>query len=281
MALFRALESLKPERSRLFCDPLAAVFLHQWRKWLYRIAQLDAGRRLVEQLLDRSAPGARAAGIARTKWIDDEVTRSLEWVTQLVLLGAGFDTRPYRLPSAQRVTTFELDHPETSLAKQVALQKAIGSIPTQVRFIGIDFNQQSIVDVLSQAGFDNTQPACFVWEGVTNYLTAYSVDGVLREIGQAAIGSILLFTYVHRGVLERPELFFGAEKLMSRLGSYGEPWTFGLYPENLEDSLASRGLRSMIDLSVAEVWQRTGRPGSDTRGYEFYRLVAARVQGAE
>ena len=175
MALFRALESSRPERSRLFRDPLAAIFLHQWRKWLYGIAQLYMGRRLVEQLLDRSAPGARAAGIACTKWI----------------------------------------------------------------------------------------------------------DGVLREIGQAAVGSILVFTYVHRGVLERPELFFGAEQLMSRLRSYGEPWTFGLYPENLEGFLAARGLRPMIDLSVKEVWQHAGRPGADTRGYEFYRLAAARVQGSE
>lgn len=175
MALFRALESSKPERSRLFCDPLAAIFLRQWRKWLYGIAQLYMGRRLVQQLLDRNAPGARAAGIACTKWI----------------------------------------------------------------------------------------------------------DGVLREIGQATVGSILLFTYVHRGVLDRPELFLDAEKLMSKLRSYGEPWTFGLYPENLESFLAVRGLRSMIDLSVAEVWKSTGRPGADTRGYEFYRLAAARVQGSE
>jgi methyltransferase (TIGR00027 family) len=114
MVLFRPLESSRPERSRLFCDPLAAIFLHQWRKWLYGLAQLDVGRRLVEKLFDRNAPGARAAGIARTKWIDEEVTRALEGVTQLVLLGAGFETRPYRLPVAQRVTTFELDHPETS-----------------------------------------------------------------------------------------------------------------------------------------------------------------------
>ena len=163
----------------------------------------------------------------------------------------------------------------------MALQKAIGSIPTQVRFIGIDFNQQSIIDILSQAGFDNTRPACFVWEGVTNYLTPDGVDGVLREIGQAAVGSILVFTYVHRGVLERPELFFGAEQLMSRLHSYGEPWTFGLYPENLAGFLAARGLRPMTDLSVEEVWQHTGRAAADTRGYEFYRLAAARVQGSE
>lgn len=67
MALFRALESSRPASSRLFDDPFAAIFLYGWRKWLPRIARLDLGRRLAEQLLDRAAPGARAAGIARTK----------------------------------------------------------------------------------------------------------------------------------------------------------------------------------------------------------------------
>jgi len=131
----------------------------------------------VEQLFDRKLPGARAAGIARTKWIDDEVTQALETSTQLVLLGAGFDTRAYRLPAAQRVTTFELDHPKTSLAKQAALRKEIGSLPKQVQFVSIDFNIQPVADVLSQAGFDWTQSTCFVWEGVTNYLSPEAVDG--------------------------------------------------------------------------------------------------------
>jgi len=280
MALFRALESLRPPGSRLFCDPLAALFVRRWRRWLYGIARSDMGRRLVEQLLDREAPGARAAGIARTKWIDDEATTALETAAQLVLLGAGFDTRACRLASARRLTTFELDHPETSLAKQAALKRAIGSLPAEVRFVSIDFNRQSLAEALSQAGFDQMRPACFIWEGVTNYLSADAVDAVLRQIRQAALGSVLLFSYIHQGVLERPEQFFGAEKLMSRLRSYGEPWTFGLYPEELGAYLAARGWRLTKDLSVAEVWQHAGRPSSDVRGYEFYRLASACVDRA-
>lgn len=280
MALFRALESARPARSRLFCDPFAALFLHGWRKWIYGIARCDAGRRLVERLFDRQSPGARAAGIARTKWIDDEVTRALETSTQLVLLGAGFDTRAFRLPAAQRVSTFEVDHPNTSLVKQAALRKKIGSLPKQVQFVSIDFNTQPVADVLSRAGFDETQSTCFVWEGVTNYLSPEAVDGVLRQIAQAAGGSILLFTYVHRRVLDQPE-FFGAKKLLSRLHSYGEPWTFGLYPEEIERYLAARKLRLVRDLSVAEVWRGAGRPDSDVHGYRFYRLASACVESTK
>ena len=277
MALFRALESSRPQSARLFYDPLAAIFLHDWRRWLLKIAHLEPGRRLIEQALDWNAPGARAAGIARTKWIDDEATSALETCTQLVLLGAGFDTRAYRLPSARRSTTFELDRPETSFAKKAALKKALGALPAQVRYASIDFNRQSVADVLRQAGFDRMRPACFIWEGVTNYLSAEAVDATIRQIQQAAAGSVLLFSYVHREVLEKPGQFFGAVKLMRRLRSYGEPWTFGLFPEELTAYLAARGLRLLKDLSVAEVWQNAGRRASEVRGYEFYRLASARV----
>ena len=277
MALFRALESSRPPHTRLFCDPFAPLFLHQWRKLLYVLARFDLGRKSVEHLLDRSAPGARAAGIARTKWIDDQATRALETAKQLVLLGAGFDTRAYRLPSAQGAITFELDHPETSRCKQAVLDREIGSLSQQVRFVHIDFNRQCISEVLAQAGFDWMRSACFVWEGVTNYLTSEAVDNALRQIAQAATGSILLFTYVHRDVLDQPQRFFGAVKLTSRLRSYGEPWTFGIYPEEIAGYLAGRGLQLTQDIGVGEVWRRAGRSDSGTRGYEFYRLASACV----
>jgi methyltransferase (TIGR00027 family) len=276
MALFRALESSLPASSRLFNDPFAADFLGARRKWLYRIARGGLGRRFVERLLDSAAPGARAAGIARTKWIDDEVTAALAQARQLVLLGAGFDTRAFRLPAAALATTFELDHPETSRAKQAALNRK-GPLPDRVRFISLDFNRQSVADVLAQAGFDKTQPACFVWEGVTNYLTAEAIDTVLRQVQQAAPGSILLFTYIDRAVLDHPERFFGAAKLMARLESYGEPWTFGYCPDELSKYLAARGFHLLANLSVADVWRQAGRPDTGTRGYEFYWLASARI----
>lgn len=165
-----------------------------------------------------------------------------------------------------------------SIAKQATLENEIGSLQRQVRFVSIDFNTQSVADVLSRAGFDETEPSCVVWEGVTNYLSPEAIDGILRQIAQVAGGSILLFTYVDRRVLDEPKIFFGAENLLSRLCSYGEPWTFGFYPEEIECYLAERKLRLMQDLSVAEVWQHISRPGSETRGYEFYHLASACVQ---
>ena len=148
MALFRALESLRPSRSRLFFDPDATLFLTGGRKWLARVACLPTGRYLAEWLLDRASPGAKAAGIARTKWIDDRATAVLKTVPQLVLLGAGFDMRALRLPQATRAFTFELDHPQTSSAKQAALKSVQLKLPERVRYIGVDFNRQLLAGSL-------------------------------------------------------------------------------------------------------------------------------------
>ena len=280
MALFRALESLRPSSSRLFFDSAANLFLTGGRKWLARLACLPAGRHLAEWLLDRAAPGARAAGIARTKWIDDQATTVLKIAPQLVLLGAGFDMRALRLPEATRAFTFELDHPQTSSAKQAVLKSAPLKLPERVRFIGVDFNLQSIGEVLSSAGFEPSRPACWIWEGVTNYLTGDAVDGALRQIAEISYpGSILLFTYVARAVLDNPGRYYGALRLTSRLKSYGEPWTFGLDPLEVKSYLAARGFELLDDVNVAEVWQHAGRAEFGTQGYEFYRIASARVRG--
>jgi methyltransferase (TIGR00027 family) len=280
MALFRLLESTRPSRSRLLFDPDGALFLTGGRKWMARVAGLPGGRRLAEWLLDRVSPGARAAGIARTKWIDDEATAALKTTTQLVLLGAGFDLRALRLPQAAQALTFELDHPQTSSAKQAALRSIQSTLPEHVRYIGIDFNCQSITETLLNAGFDTSRPACWIWEGVTNYLTAEAVDGALRQIADtSAEGSILLFTYVERAVLDDPSRYYGALRLTDRLKSYGEPWTFGLEPRDVRSYLAARRFELLKDVSVAEVWKYAGRSELGTHGYEFYRIASARVGG--
>ena len=280
MALFRALESSRPPQSRLFSDPDATLFLTGARKWLARVAGFSAGRQLAEWLLDRATPGARAAGIARTHWIDDEAAAALKTATQLVLLGAGFDMRASRLPPATRVLTFELDHPQTSSAKQTALKNAHRRLPEHVRYIGVNLNRQSITTVLSNTGFDTSRPACWIWEGVTNYLTGEAVDGALRQIAEtSAEGSILLFTYIERGIFDNPGQYFGGSRLTARLESYGEPWTFGFDPRKVRSYLAARGFELLKDVNVAEVWRQACRAEFGTHGYEFYRIASARVRG--
>ena len=83
---------------------------------------------------------------------------------------------------------------------------------------------------MSAAGYDPRRRTLFIWEGVTNYLTEDAVDGTLRWCAGAAAGSTVVFTYVHRQVLDAPQAFYGTEKLFTTLSAAGERWTFGLDP---------------------------------------------------
>src|SRR5215212_4673994 len=105
MAVQRALESARPASSRLFCDGFARHFVSRRWRLIIQASRVGAVRRMVQVLYDRLAgPGPRASAVARTRLIDDLVTHALGSVGQLVILGAGFDARAYRLPGLEKLT---------------------------------------------------------------------------------------------------------------------------------------------------------------------------------
>ena len=109
-ALFRALESALPARRRLFEDPLARRFLSWPYALVVRLSGLPGLRELVPGYIDSRWPGARPALVARTRLIDDVIVAALdEGPEQLVMLGAGFDSRAYRLPGLRGLRVFEVD----------------------------------------------------------------------------------------------------------------------------------------------------------------------------
>src|SRR5271156_2784398 len=110
MAFFRALESQRPPRQRLFSDPYAACFLSRPFRRALRLASLPVLSRAVPWLADMIVPGARSSGIARTRWIDDALVAALaKGIRQVVILGAGFDCRAFRIPELRAARIFEVD----------------------------------------------------------------------------------------------------------------------------------------------------------------------------
>jgi methyltransferase (TIGR00027 family) len=279
MALFRALESALPATQRLFDDPFARAFLPLRLRFVVVLAKLPLMGGLVPALIDHRWLGARTSGVARTRFIDDVVEANLRaGVNQVVILGAGFDARAYRMATMARATVFEVDHPSTSAAKRRLVEAALGSLPSHVRFVAIDFNAEPLPSTMSSAGFDRSQRTLFVWEGVTNYLTEDAVDAMLRWCASTPGGSTIVFTYVDRHVLDAPEAFEGTAKLFATLSEAGETWTFGLAPSHLSGFLARRGLVLEEDLSAVDYRSRYfGHAASTMRGYEFYRVAVARV----
>lgn len=211
MALYRAMESARPPNTRLFTDPFAIHFLRPSLRIFAMLSRVPYLAGTIAWYADRRAPGARTSAIARTRLIDDIVSQSLrEGAHQLVILGAGFDCRFYRLPGTNYATAFEVDHPATISAKLSRLRKPIGQLPANVRFVEIDFGRQSLAAALEQKTFDRGQPTVFIWEGVTNYLSAEAVDTVVRFVAGCGAGTQLVFTYVHRSALDGSGTFMNS-----------------------------------------------------------------------
>lgn len=270
MALFRALETHR--RGGLFEDPYAERFLSTALRRIVAVSRVGPVREIVCRYIDRRGPGARTSAIGRTRAIDDLLEDA---PGQVVLLGAGYDTRALRLPALRDAVVFELDQAPMIEAKRTALGDS-----ENVRRVGIDFARDAVPETLERAGFDRAERATFIWEGVTNYLTAEAVGATLRAVASAAEGSRLIFTYVHAGVVDGSVDFEGGAKLRAEVASVGEPWTFGLRPEKLEGYLADRGLRLVSDEGADDYRRRLlGDSPRVLRGYSFYRLAVAEVVG--
>jgi methyltransferase (TIGR00027 family) len=171
-------------------------------------------------------PSMNEQPAARITFFDEALDRHLGEVEQLVILGAGLDTRPYRLPAGAGVRCFEIDAPKTQRFKQAMLARARVDV-SGVTFVAVDFERDGWLQPLVAAGFDPTRRAFFIWESVTMYLGREAVEGTLRTIASTAPGSVLAFDYFSTELLKSraPEWLY-ARVILNLMG---EPFgTFGI-----------------------------------------------------
>jgi methyltransferase (TIGR00027 family) len=280
MAMFRALESARPAGARLFADPFATHFLIiPMRLAVRAAAKSSAVRAWLANFIDQRCPGARPSGIARTALIDTALRAELaSGIAQVVILGAGYDSRAYRIEAMKRVRVFEVDRAETQRLKQVRLARALRTLPDHVVFVDLDFLRQNLAEALSSRGFIPQRKTFFIWEGVTNYLSSETVDATIRFIGSCVAGSVVAFAYIDQGLLDGSGRFSLDLNLVRLLKVAGEPWTFGFYPEELPRYLRERGLQLREDLGAVKYGERSMLATKDQmKAYEFYHVAIAAV----
>jgi methyltransferase (TIGR00027 family) len=122
------------------------------------------------------------------------------------------------------------------------LERRLARLPDNVRFVPIDFNVESIDSALSRSGFHASQPAMFIWEGVSQYLQPSAVDSVLRSIASMAPDTELIFTYVLEEAITGRFRADRADALRNVTSRLPELWLFGIEPSDLKAFLAERGL---------------------------------------
>lgn len=223
--------------------------------------------------------------LARTKLFDKGFLDALEHgFSQIVLLGAGMDTRALRFQDRNKGTTiFDLDIHATQQYKRKVFERKRIVLPAGLVFAPIDFNKEHLADVLTQAGYRKGQQTLFLWEGVTMYLEAKAVDGTLAFIrGSAAEGSIVVFDYVRASVLRRENTLYGEKGSYDRVAQTGERWLFGIEEGAIGGFLAERGFKLLSHYmpSDLEAAYLTAADGTSLRRInETHCIVTAGKEG--
>jgi methyltransferase (TIGR00027 family) len=220
----------------------------------------------------------------RTHYIDAALRRALaDGATQVVVLGAGYDSRAYRFREAfPKVRFFEVDLPKTGEVKRQRLAEVFGAVPDYVRYAPIDFDKQKLQDVLPPLGYDPKQRTFFILEGVTMYVVEAGNGATLDFISRnSAPGSRVVFDYLLRPVIEgKYKGYWAADYLAFTVARRGEPCVTGWMPAEAAAFVKKHGLAVVEDVGDKELIKRhlTGSDGKqDGPLLNWQRLLEARV----
>jgi methyltransferase (TIGR00027 family) len=237
----RAASSLESNRHYQSDDRLAVKILPNFIRVLIRIPLC---RKCFVRLF---APvGIYEYVIARTKYIDTAFEKALiDQFDQIILFGAGYDTRALRFhANARHTRIFELDAPYTQEAKIKQLKKRNLGIPSDLVFIAVDFDRESLSNKLDLAGFVKDRRSLFILEGLLMYLEPESVQATFQTIREyAGMGSRIVFDYVQASVLRHENTLYGEAGLIKSVSKSGEQWRFGIEPAEIASFTAVHGFK--------------------------------------
>jgi methyltransferase (TIGR00027 family) len=265
-AALRALESEQPATERMCDDPYARQFIPAW---FYLQVKLFA------RLTPQRAQRALTFVVGRCRYIDEYLQECLHAGTaQVVVLGAGLDSRAYRGELRTRaIRTFEVDHPATQASKIARVRRIFGTLPAHVVYVALDFNRETL-DRLLVSGFDQSLKTLFIWEGVTLYLEQEAIDATLAWIRlHACPSSALIFDYQDTSTLTRRHRGYA---LLNRLT--GEKRILGIEPGQIDPFLRERGFTQVVNAPAEQLEHQycTG-PNQGRRMARYYSIVHAEV----
>ena len=181
--------------------------------------------------------------LVRTRFIDERLMRAIrDGATQLVILGAGFDTRAHRFGDLLKdVSVFEIDHGSTQEYKRRRVAAALGSGPGNLAYAPIDFATDSLGGVLRTAGFQRERRTYWICEGLSMYVPEEGMKETLQAIAfESAPGSALLLEYLNRGGLDLLRRY--PTGMIRNAFDWGEPFVFGVPDGQDREFFRERGL---------------------------------------
>jgi methyltransferase (TIGR00027 family) len=254
-----AVEHNEPPGRRLVDDDLAELFLPAPLQWLVAATRFAPARHLLVRTSEWTGPGLWANLACRKRFIADKITETLADINAVVILGAGLDTRGYRLTRQVRIPVFEVDLPVNIALKAKTVRRVLGQAPLSVRLVALDFERDDLLTALAEHGYHTDYRAFFICEGVTQYLTEAGVRRTLEGLRAAAPGSRLVFTYVRRDFIDGKNRY-GTRTLYRTVRQRKQLWHFGLEPDEVAGFIAEYGWRLIEQAGPDELVQRYVEP---------------------
>jgi methyltransferase (TIGR00027 family) len=233
VAGFRAAESERPRP--LFRDPLAAKLVG------------DHGEKILATI-PRHFVGAWSV-VIRTVIIDDYIRQAIAAGVDTILnLGAGLDTRPYRIDLPNSLRWIEVDFPHMIELKE---QRLAGEKPScRLERIKLDLTdrvrRQLFADISARAG-----KILVLTEGVIPYLTNDDVAELADDLRQVKKIGFWITDYFS------PEAIPFGEKMRARF-MRNAPFQFN--PQDWFAFFADHGWRAFGVRYISEEAKRLGRP---------------------
>jgi methyltransferase (TIGR00027 family) len=249
----------------LFVDP-----------WAERLAGSDG--HAIARRLDLRFPPMELWLALRVAYLDRLVGHAVDRlsVRQIVILGAGYDTRAARLPRAG-VRFFEVDHPATQAAKQARLAELDGYPIDAATYVGCDFEHDDPVARLVAAGFERTAPALVVWEGVVPYLTEAAVRATAAGLATGLDPrSLVAFDFVGKRFAAGDQVAPADLETRAYVGELGEPIRYG--SDDVLPMLCDAGFRWVRVLDFNELALELVGDYQRERQFRFQRIALAAVQ---
>ncbi len=250
VAVLRAVHQLMGEEPKILNDPII-------------VRMLDEATRahIQNHPEDYQSPPRRALLsniLIRSRFAEDRLAEAVaRGVRQFVILGAGMDTFAYRQPAwADKLQIFELDHPASQGAKRGKLEAARIPIPTNLEYVEVDFENDSLPAMLARSHFNFNEPAFFSCLGVLMYLTEEAVDAILQFAASMPRSGEIVFSFANQSDSQPSVIERNAEAL-------GEPWLTKFHPEELEQKLRKLGFSDIQFLTPQMIAERYLRDRQD------------------
>jgi len=254
-ALRRTISNKEFDNGKFGPDYLAEYFLPPHFRFFLKFKPI---RENTKNKLNDALPGLNEYMIARTAYFDRLFVDALnDKTSQIVLLGAGYDSRAYRFAELNKSTrVFELDILPTQERKKECLRKGRIDMPKHVTFVPIDFNRETLADALGKAVYTNDQKTLFIWEGVSYYLEMESVDATLAFVSHSTHPeSTIAFDYTISISEGNINDYYGVKEFAQTMGEHhgNEALLFSIADGETDSFLARRGLKVVDHMDNEEI----------------------------